>query len=347
MTKQRPLLRPLGEQMTRMGPQISTRLAAKLIVVLAVIIGASAPTRSLLAADNYPNRPIRIVLGFSPGGPGDLTARFLAVKLSESLAKPVMVENKPGAGGFLAITDVLSHPRMGYDLLLCTYFDPVNTLLYRNPPYQVSDIAPISLTTKYDYALSATLNLPANTIDQLIEYAKRNPNKLNYAHLGIGSTQNLLSLRLQEIAGMQMTGVPYKSAGDSVRAVMAGEVQLFFTPLITVLPFYESKAIKILAVTGSERSASFPDVPTLKESGIPLVSFGWTGVCAASGTPPDIIDLLNQKVVEAVQSPEFQSLINKSGSTAASTTPAEFQAIIDDSVKQFAPIIKQFELKVD
>jgi tripartite-type tricarboxylate transporter receptor subunit TctC len=184
-------------------------------------------------------------------------------------------------------------------------------------------------------------------VDQLIQYGKKNPDKLNYAHLGVGSAQNLLSLRLQEIAGMQMTGVSYKSAGDSVRAVMAGEVQLFFTPLITVLPFYESKAIKVLAVTGSERNASFPDVPTLKESGIPLVSFGWTGICAGSGTPPDIINLLNQKVVEAIQSPEFQALIRKSGSTPISTTPAEFQVIIDDSVKQFAPTIKQFGLKID
>ena len=333
--------------MTRMGTKFSTRLATKLLGVLTVIASLSVATRPLLAAGDYPNRPIRIVLGFSPGGPGDLTARFLADKLSKSLGKPVVVENKPGAGGFLAITDVLAHPRTGYDLLLCTYFDPVNTLLYSKPPYRVSDIAPISLTAKYDYALAATPNLPASTVDQLIQYGKKNPNKLNYAHLGVGSAQNLLSLRLQEIAGMQMTGVPYKSAGDSVRAVMAGEVQLFFTPLITVLPFYESKAIKVLAVTGSERNASFPDVPTLKESGIPLVSFGWTGICAGSGTPPDIINLLNQKVVEAVQSPEFQALIKKSGSTPASTTPGEFQVIIDDSVKQFAPIIKQFGLKVD
>lgn len=333
--------------MTKMVAKLTIRPAAKIIAAAAIVAGLSLAARPLLAADNYPSRPIRIVLGFSPGGPGDLTARFIADRLSKSLGKPVIVENKPGAAGLLAISDVLSHPRTGYDLLMCTYFDPVNTLLYKKPPYSVSDIAPISLTTKYDYALAAAPSFPANTMAELVQYAKKNPNKLNYAHLGAGSAQNLLSLRLQKIAGIQMTGVPYKSAGDSVRAVMAGEVQLFFTPLITVLPFYKSKAIKILAVTGADRNPSFPDVPTLKESGIPLVSFGWTGICAASGTPPEIIKLLNQKVVEAVNSPEFQSLIKKSGSTPQSTTPAKFQAIIDDSLKQFGPVIKQFGLSVN
>src|SRR6185437_5055809 len=118
----------MREEMTTMGAKFSTRLATKFIVVLAITAGLSVASHPLLAEGNYPNRPIRIVLGFSPGGPGDLTARFLADKLSKSLGKPVVVENKPGAGGFLAITDVLAHPRTGYDLLLCTYFDPVNTL---------------------------------------------------------------------------------------------------------------------------------------------------------------------------------------------------------------------------
>jgi len=141
--------------------------------------------------------------------------------------------------------------------------------------------------------------------------------------------------------------VPYKSAGDSVRAVIAGEVQLSFSPAITVMPFYESKKIKMLALTGAERSAVVPKVPTLKESGIPFVAYGWLGVCAGSGTPDNIIKLLNQKVVQAVSSPEYQTFIRNSGSIPSSSTPAEFLSVINDSVAQAAPIIEEFGLKID
>ena len=242
---------------------------------------------------------------------------------------------------------MLSRPRSGYDLLLCTYFDPVNTLLYKKAPYALSDIAPISLIAKYDYVLVATPSVPADNLDQLIQYAKAHPNELNYAHLGIGSAQNLLSKRLQKLTGIKMTAVSYKSAGESVRAVLAGEVQLSFSPAITVMPFYQSKQIKVLAVTGPERLAAIPEIQTLKESGIPFVAYGWLGFCAGSGTPPQIIQYLNEKVVEAVNSSEYQSFVRKSGSIPVSSTPSEFQEVIQESVNQAAPIIEEFGLKVD
>jgi tripartite-type tricarboxylate transporter receptor subunit TctC len=141
--------------------------------------------------------------------------------------------------------------------------------------------------------------------------------------------------------------VPYKSASDSVRAVIAGEVQLSFSPAITVMPFYEAKTIKILAVTGAERSAAVPAIPTLKESGIPFVSYGWLGFCAGSGTPASIIKFLNERIVAAVNTPDYQSFIRKSGSEPVSSTPAEFAEVIKESVDQAAPIIEEFGLKVD
>jgi tripartite-type tricarboxylate transporter receptor subunit TctC len=321
----------------------ATKLKSGLIFVAGLLI-ASGP---LLAAEDYPNRPIRLVVGFSAGGTADVAGRILAKILTTSLGKPVVVENKPGAGSLLGINDVLSRPRSGYDLLLCTYFDPVNTLLYKKAPYALSDIAPISLIAKYDYVLVATPSVPADNLDQLIQYAKAHPNELNYAHLGIGSAQNLLSKRLQKLTGIKMTAVSYKSAGDSVRAVLAGEVQLSFSPAITVMPFYESKQIKVLAVTGPERLAAIPEIPTLKESGIPFVAYGWLGFCAGSGTPPQIIQYLNEKVVEAVNSSEYQSFVRKSGSIPVSSTPSEFQEVIQESVNQAAPIIEEFGLKVD
>lgn len=320
-----------------------TKIKSGLVLFTGLLI-ASSP---LMAAEVYPNRPIRLVVGFSAGGISDIAARLLAKNLTTSLGKPVVVENKPGAGSLMGINDVLSRPRSGYDLLLCTYLDPVNTLLYKKAPYALSDIAPISLIAKYDYALVATPSVQANNMDQLIQYAKGHPNSLNYAHLGIGSAQILLSKRLEKLTGIKMTAVPYKSAINSVRAVVAGEVQLSFSPAIAVMPFYEFKQIKVLAVTGPERLATIPEIPTLKESGIPFVTYGWFGICAGSGTPPAIIQYLNVKVVQAVNSPEYQAFIRKSGSIAVSSTPSEFQDVIQETVNQAAPIIDEFHLKLD
>ena len=139
------------------------------------------------SAEDYPIRPIRIVVGFTAGGPTDVPVRFIAERLSQSIGKPVVVENKPGAGSMLATLDVLSQPRDGYNLLACTYFDPVNTLLYKKARYQVADLQPISLISKYDYAIAVSKNIPAKTFGELVQYAKDNPGKLNYGHLGIGS----------------------------------------------------------------------------------------------------------------------------------------------------------------
>src|ERR1700730_14857696 len=161
------------------------------------VLASAAPA----AAGDYPSRPIRRVLGFTAGGPTDIPARFIAERLTGSLGKPVLVENKPGAGALLAAMDVLSRPRDGYDLLLCTYFDAVNTLLYRSVKYKLSDIVGISLIAKYSYAVAVSNAVPAQSFNELIDYTKENPNRVNYGHLGAGSTQNLLAKKLEKLTG--------------------------------------------------------------------------------------------------------------------------------------------------
>jgi len=298
-------------------------------------------------AQDYPTRPVRIVVGFTAGGPTDVPARFLADKLSAALGKPVIVENKPGAGSMLATYDLLSQPRDGYTLLICTYFDPVNTLLYKKARYKVSDIAPVTLIAKYDYGIAVSANNPAQNFSQLVQYAKQNPGKLNYGHLGIGSTQNILAKKLEKVTGMSMTAIPYKGAADALQEVVAGRLDLFIGPPLVVMPLFQSKLIKVLAVTGPERLSSVAEVPTLTESGIPLVAFAWLGVCAGSGTPQPIIDLLNSKLVPIINSSEYREMIEKSGSTPISSTPQEMQMVINDTVKDAAPIIQEFNLQMD
>jgi tripartite-type tricarboxylate transporter receptor subunit TctC len=333
------------KQPTMQRKELACARSARMQNVLGIcaLVGLAAP----VAADDYPSRPIRLVVGFTAGGPTDIPARFLADRLSTSLGKPVVVENKPGAGAMLAATDVLSHPRDGYNLLLCTYFDAVNTLLYRSVKYKLSDILGISLIAKYSYAIAVSNALPAQNFKELIEYTKEHPDQVNYGHLGAGSTQNLLAKKLEKLTGMKMTAIPYKGSPEILREIVAGRSHLYIAPPLAVMPMYESKQVKVLAVTGAERLASMPEVPTLKENEIPLVAYAWLGVCAGSGIPQPIIDLLNSRVGEVVNSAEYRSLIEKSGSIAVSSTPQEFHELIEETANDAAPIIREFGVQLD
>jgi tripartite-type tricarboxylate transporter receptor subunit TctC len=317
-----------------------------LLLRLAVLLALAAASEPA-AAQDYPTRPIRFVVGFTAGGPTDRPARFIADKLSDMLGKPVIVENKPGAASMIAIRDVLSRPRDGYSLSVCTYFDPVNPLLYRSAGYGISDIEPVTLIAKYDYAIALTNDIPARTMQELIAYAKQNPDKLNYGHLGVGSTQNMLAKKLEKMTGMKMTGIPYKGAADAVQEIVAGRNHLFIGPPIAVMPLFEGQKLKVIAVTGAERLSSAPDIPTLGESGIPFVAYAWLGICAGSGTPKPIVDLLSSRIGAIVSSPEYRALVEKSGSVAVSSTPQEFKAEIDKTVSDAAPIIQEFGLQTD
>jgi tripartite-type tricarboxylate transporter receptor subunit TctC len=312
-------------------------------VAICALLAAAMPA----AADDYPSRPIRLVVGFTAGGPTDIPARFLAERLTASLGRPVVVENKPGAGAMLATLDVLARPRDGHDLLLCTYFDAVNTLLYKSAKYKLSDIVGISPIARYSYAFAASNALPAKDVTELIEYAKAHPGLVNYGYLGAGSTQSLLAKKLEKLTGMQMTAIPYKGTPEALQETVAGRNHLMIAPPLAVLPMYESKQVKVLAVTGAERMPSMPQVPTLKESGIPFVAYAWLGVCAGSGTPQPVVDLLNGRIGEVVSSADYRTLIEKSGSVALSSTPQAFQQLIEETANDAAPIIREFGVQLD
>ncbi len=315
---------------------------SKTLMLVASIMASSAAS-----AQDYPTRPIRIVVGFTAGGPTDIPVRFIADRLSKSLGTPVVVENKPGAGSMLATRDVLSQPRDGYNLLACNYFDPVNTLLYKNARYKVSDLQPITLILKYDYAIAVSKNIPAKTFGELLKYAKDNPGKLNYGQLGIASSQNLVAKRLEKEAGMKMTAISYKGAADALQDIVAGRLDLFAGPPFVVMPLYEADKFNVLAVTGQERLLSVPKIPTLTESGVPIVAFAWLGICVGSGTPKPIADLLNSKLTPILNSAEYRELMTRSGSMPLSSTPDEMQKVINDSVKDAAPLIQEFNLYMD
>ncbi len=340
MAKRRKMMLTLATRPIR-------RAGAITALSIGILIGNAICGASLASAADFPDRPVRIVVGFTAGGPTDVPIRFIADRLSKSIGQPVVVENKPGAGSMLAIQDVLSKERDGYTLLACTYFDPVNTLLYKQAHYKVSDIAPVTLISRYDYAIAVSKKLPAKNFKELEDYAKANPNKLNYGHLGIGSSQNLVAKKLEKVAGMKMTGIPYKGAADGLREVVAGRLDFFVGPPFVVMPLATADRVNVLAVTGKDRLSSAPNIPTLTQSGIPIVAYAWLGICAGSGTPKPVIDYLNSKLEPILKSDDYKAFITKSGSTPAYSTPQEMQTVIDDTVKDAAPLVKEFNLVLD
>ncbi len=295
----------------------------------------------------YPDKPVRLVVGFSAGGPTDLPARAIADKLGASLGQRVVVENKTGASGQIATQDVLSKPRDGYHLLLCTHFESINLALYQKAAYRLSDIAPISQIARYYYGVALTSELPAKTWEEFLAYARANPGKLYYGSGGRGSAQEILALEIGKLTGIELTGVAYKGAAQMMPDLLAGRVHLFVSPTLSVMPHHHSGKLRILAVTSPERLAAAPEVPTMSEKGVPFVRFGWLGICAGAGTPQAVVELLNRHVAEAVKAPDYRQLIEKAGSIALSSTPQELAKILADTYAQTAATVREFALQQD
>jgi tripartite-type tricarboxylate transporter receptor subunit TctC len=299
------------------------------------------------AADTYPSRPIRLIVGFGAGGPTDIPARFIADRLGTALGQPVIVENKPAAGGIVATRDVLAQPRDGYTLLLCTHFDATNVAVYRNAGYKLADIAPISLIAKYYYGLALANAVPADDFESFVAYAKAHPGEVTYATVGAGSAQEIMARQLEKLTGVTLNRIPFRGGLGPVQELVAGRVDLYPSPTLAIMAQYQSKQLKILATTSPERLKSLPEIPTLKEKGFDFVRFGWLGVCTGAGTPEPIIKTLNSHIVTIVAMPDYRALIENAGSIAMSTTPQDFAAVIQKTLDDVAPAVQEFGLQQD
>jgi tripartite-type tricarboxylate transporter receptor subunit TctC len=313
---------------------------------LALVALAIGSTASAVAAD-YPTRNVRLVVGFAAGGPTDVPARYIADKLGMLLGHRVVVENKPGAAGQIATRDVLSQARDGHTLLLCTHFDSINTVLYKTVSYKLTDIVPISLISKYYYAMALSNAVPVETFEQFLAYAKSRPNEVSYASIGAGSAQEILARQLERLAGISMNRVPFRSGPQVMQEMVAGRVHFYASPPLSVLPLYQSKQIKLLAVSSPERMPTLTQVPTMKEKGYDFVRFGWLGVCAGAGTPQSVVDLLNRHIVSIVATPEYRALIEKGASIPLSSTPEELRQVLVQTVDDVAATIREFGMQQD
>jgi len=310
------------------------------LLILSLLV--ALPTMS--RAGSYPDRPIRLVVGFGAAGPTDVTARFIADKLSEALGQRVFVENKAASGGIVATRDVIARPADGYTLLLCTHFEAINVAAYKDPGFKLSDLAPVSLIAKYYYGLALSNAVPATDIRSFIAYAKAHPAQVNYGTVGVGSAQEILARQLEKLTGITMTQVPFRGGAQPVQEIVADRIHFYLAPPLAILPQYRDKRLKILAVTSPERLRALPEVPTLTEDGIDFVRSGWLGICAPVGTPASIIQLLNRDIALIVRSDAYRALIDTAGSIAASSTPAELATIMQQTLDEVEPTITEFHL---
>ncbi len=297
--------------------------------------------------DAYPTRPLRLIVGFAAGGPTDIPARYIADKLGALLGQRVVVENKPAAAGMVATRDALAQPKDGYTLLLCTHFESINTAVYKTPQYKLTDLAPISLISKYFYGIGLSNSVPAADLESFVTYAKAHPGEINYGTLGPGSAQDIFARQLERLTGITMTGVAYRSGAQIMQDFIPGRVQFYVSPMLALISPVENKQAKVLGVSSSERLKSAPQVPTLKEQGIDFVRFGWLGICAGTGTPQPIIDLINRHIATIVASPDYQAATERAGSVPVSSTPAELRQVIDQTLAEVLQTVQEFGLQQD
>jgi tripartite-type tricarboxylate transporter receptor subunit TctC len=319
------------------------RLPRACVALIALCVAASAPGN--LEAQDFPSRTIRLLVGFPAGGPSDVPARLVAEQLRQSLGQPVVVENKTGAAGMIALNEMLAQPRDGHTLLLCSYLDVTNTLLYRSVAYKLDDIQPIGLVSKAYYAFTVPAALPVANMGEFIAYAKSRPGELNYGRVGAGSVTEILAKQLEKVAGISMVGVPFRGTGPALQEVAGGRIQFMVGPLALSLPLHEGGQVKILGLTSPERLKAAPKLPTLAEQGVPITNYGWWAMCGGAGIPAPVVDKLSKAVAAAVASQEYRSVMEKSGAIPTASTPAEMSALTAETVRDFGLLFKDLGIK--
>lgn len=323
------------------------------VLALALAGTCSAQAQSdtaAVAADaaSFPQKPIRIIAPYPAGGSVDVISRGIGQKLTEYWGQPVIVENRPGASGWLGLSIGARAPADGYTFVL-TLSNPVYAhLLYNELPFNMQrDFAPVSMVTKAAIGLVAPKNAPYNTVDELIAYAAKNKGAMSYASFGQGTTAHVFGESLNLHKGIDMVHVPYGGAGPMVLDLLGGQVSLAWLDVAGILPLLENK-IKVLAVTGSERSPHLPDVPTFKETGIPdFETVGFFLVLAPAATPPAILDKLSQGIHRAVTSEDLGKQFQLLGFDPVGSTPADLQVAMDALVGDMDKAIKATGIKVE
>ena len=320
------------------------RLAIALATIAAISFGAP------LAAQTYPQKPIKIVVPYPAGGTSDILARAIGVKLTESLGQPVIVDNKPGANGNVGADIVAKSPPDGYTLLLADIGAlAISPSVYPALPFDpTKDFAPVTMVAYSPHILVVHPSIPAASVKDVIALAKSKPGKLNFAISGVGGAPHLAGVEFALRTGIDWAYIPYKGGSQAIADVAGGQADVTMNGMLATYPLVQGGKLKLIAVSSGKRMSAIPDVPTIAESGVPGFETGsWQGVIAPAGTPPEIVAKLNAEIIKIVSTPEMRDRLAQQGADVRTNTPAEFGTFIGNEKARWAKVVKDAKVKIE
>ena len=314
-----------------------------------VALGAVSPWVSTRAQTPYPNKPVRIIVPLAPGGGSDAMARMMSQHLTERFNQAFVVENRPGASGILGADLVAKAPADGYTLLTVFSTHAMSAELFKKLPYDpVKDFAPVSLVVQSPVVLLVNPKLPIHNLKDFIDYAKANPNKLNYGSSGQGSAPHLMTEQLNAMAGIKTNHIPYKGVAPITLALLQNEIQFAMANIFTTLPQVKAGQLRMIATGGTKRSALAPDVPTISEAGLTgYESVVWYGFLAPAKTPPAVVEELSRAIAEILKKPDLSKTILDGGNEPVGNTPQQFAAIMREEAKKWGALGRQLGIELD
>lgn len=312
---------------------------------LTVVASLGAATAS---AQSYPSKPVRLVVGFTPGGGVDINARLLAPKLSEYLGQNMVVDNRPGAGTNIANEHVARAAPDGYTVLVNTAAIVINLSLYKKVPYEIKDFAPVSVFSQSPNILTVHPSLPVKNVKDLIALARAKPGAMNFSSAGSGTTQHLTGELFKLRTGTNVVHIPYKGSAPSLTALLSGEVEMTFANIPAISAHVKSKRLRALANAGPQRSSQMPDVPTLKESGVNGVEVVvWYGLFVPAATPREIIGTLASATAKAARAPDIRQRLIDQGAEPVGNTPEQFAKLLREEQARWAEVVRVSGAKAD
>ena len=319
------------------------RAAAALSVIFFSLYLSEVP------AQQYPSKPVRVIVPFGAGGPADIYARYLAQRLQEPMAQSFVVDDRPGAGSIIGTDLVAKSPPDGYTLLLMSNTHTVNESLVPKKPFALmKDFVPIAPINYSDLVLVVHPSVPAKSIKELIALAKAKPNGLNYASSGTGTPYHMAGELFKSMAGVQIVHIPHKGSGEARTSVMSGQVEIMLDAITTMAPMARAGRVRALGTTGAKRSTVLPDVPTISEAGVKdYEATIWLGIMAPAGTPKPIVDRLNAEIGKIVARPDVKKAWNEQGAEPMAMTPAEFEKFLNADIAKWAHVVKVAGVKPD
>ena len=327
---------------------IKPYLATSYSAICAVVAVAALLPATGFAAPTYPDRPVRLIVGFPPGGAADILARVSAQQMSERLGQPVVVDNRGGAGGLIATETTARANADGYTLLFSSIPHVINPHLYKKVSYDaLKDFAPVVQFVAVPLMMASSNALPVQSVKELIAYANANPGKLNYGSAGNGSSSHLAVELFKSMAGIRMDHIPYKGTGPLITDMMAGQVGLTIASAVPLAPHVRSGKLRGLGVTGPKRSSAFPTIPAIAETVKGYEVINWFGIFAPAGTPKALTTRINAVLNEALRAPELVKMLQAQGADAVGGSAEEFERVVRADYAKWGRVVKESGARVD